>query len=135
MGYKIFLHTNLIIDFIEQRPFDKELLIHLFEFAEKNEIYIFISESVITTAFYITSNVAQIERLLKITDVICIRASEIKLALNSSFVDKEDAMLYYGAIHAGMDYFITGNESDFAKHTLKQLPVLGVKAISKILSQ
>ena len=135
MGYKIFLDTNLIIDFIEHRPFDKEALIHLFELAEKNEIDIFISESVITTALYITSNVAQIERVLKITDVIFIRASEIKLALSSSFGDKEDAILYYGAVHARMDYFITRNDGDFAKHTLKQLPVLGVKAISKILSQ
>jgi predicted nucleic acid-binding protein len=135
MGYKIFLDTNLLIDFIEQRPFDKEALIHLFELAEKSEIDIFISESVIATALYITSNVAQIERVLKITDVICIRASEIKLALSSSFGDKEDAILYYGAIHSRMDYFITRNENDFAKHTLKQLPVLGVKAISKLLSQ
>jgi predicted nucleic acid-binding protein len=134
MAYKVFLDTNLIVDLIEQRPFDREYLVKLFELAEKNEIDIFISESVVTTTLYITNNISQIERVLKIVEVICINGANIKLALSSSFKDKEDAILYFGAIHSKMDYFITRNEKDFAKHSIKQLPVLGVKAILKIIS-
>lgn len=56
-------------------------------------------------------------------------------AFNSSFKDKEDAILYYGAMHAKLDYFITRNEGDFKKYASKQLPVVSVKHFcSKIMS-
>ena len=129
MAYKIFLDTNILIDFIEQRSFDKEAVNELFKLAEKNDIEIFISESVITTALYVTKNTAQIDRVLKITSVICIRETEIKKALSSSFKDKEDAILYYGSLHAKIDFFITRNEKDFAKNSLTQLPVMNAKAL------
>ncbi len=129
MAYKIFLDTNILIDFIEQRSFDKEAVNELFKMAEKNDIEIFISESVITTALYVTKNTAQIERVLKIASVICIKETEIRTALSSNFKDKEDAILYYGSLHSKVDFFITRNEKKFAKNSFAQLPVMNAKAL------
>jgi predicted nucleic acid-binding protein len=135
MAKTLFLDTNIIIDFIEQRPFEKEEIIELFKLAERSEIEVCISESVITTTLYVTKNAAQLNRVLKIATVICIKAADIKIALTSDFSDKEDAILYYGAVHAEIDFFITRNEKDFIKNALPQLPVLSPKKFLKKLHQ
>ncbi len=85
---KIFVDINVVIDFIEQRSFDKDEVIDLFTMAEKEAIDILISESVITTALYVTKNPAQLQRVLKLVNVICINGASIKLAIDSSFADK-----------------------------------------------
>ena len=127
MVIKIFVDTNILIDFIEQRPFDIEKTNSLFLLAQNHEIELHTSESVIATAFYITRLAEQIEKVLYLLNIIYIPAGVLQTAFNSSFKDKEDAILYYGALHAGMDYFITRNEADFKKHLSKQLPVISVK--------
>jgi predicted nucleic acid-binding protein len=124
---KVFADTNILIDFIEQRPFDIENTNQLFLLAQNHELEICTSEAVISTAYYITRQAAQIERALHLLKIICTPAGILQTAFNSSFKDKEDAMLYYGALNAGMDYFLTRNESDFKNHALKQLPVMNVK--------
>lgn len=43
-------------------------------------------------------------------------------ALQSNFKDKEDALQYYSALNAGVDYFITRNKKDYS-HTEISLPV------------
>jgi predicted nucleic acid-binding protein len=127
MAIKIFIDTNILIDFIEQRPFDIEKTNSLFLLAQNHEIELHTSESVITTAFYVTRLAEQIEKVLYLLSIIYIPAPVLQTAFNSSFKDKEDAILYYGAMNAGMNYFITRNEVDFKKHLSKQLPVISVK--------
>lgn len=135
MVLKIFADTNILIDFIEQRPFDIENTNLLFLLAQNHEIEIYISESVITTAYYITKQADQIEKALYLLKVICTPAGVMQSAFNSSFKDKEDAILYYGAMNAKLDYFITRDEVDFKKHSSKQLPVVSAKYFcSKIMS-
>ena len=135
MVLKIFADTNIFIDFIEQRPFDIENTNLLFLNAQNHEIEIYISESVITTAYYISKQAKQIEKALYLLKIICTPAGVMQSAFNSSFKDKEDAILYYGAMHAKLDYFITRNEGDFKKYASKQLPVVSVKHFcSKIMS-
>ncbi len=135
MALKIFADTNILIDFIEQRPFDIENTNLLFLLAQNHEIEIYISESVITTAYYISKQAEQIEKALYLLKIICTPAGVMQSAFNSSFKDKEDAILYYGAMHAKLDYFITRDEIDFKKYATKQLPVVSVKHFcSKIMS-
>lgn len=127
MALKIFVDTNILIDFIEQRPFDIESTNSLFLLAQNDEIELHTSESVIATAFYITRLAEQIEKVLYLLNIIYIPSGVLQTAFKSNFKDKEHAILYYGALHAGMDYFITRNEVDFKKHLSKQLPVISVK--------
>ena len=133
MALKIFADTNIIVDLIEQRPFDLELIHQLVILAESGEIEIYISETVITNALYITKLNDHVKKVLEFSKTVCINGETIRKALNSGFKDKEDAILYYGAVHAKMDFFITRNEKDFVKGVLSQLPVLSVKAFLKKL--
>lgn len=124
---KIFLDTNIIIDFLEQRAFDLNSTNQLFTLIENNDIQAFVSESVITNTIYITNPADHIRLLLNIIDVICIKKDTIKMAIKSNFKDKEDGILYHGALDNKIDYFITRNKKDFIKYALKQLPVLTPK--------
>ncbi|HEV8080235.1 MAG TPA: PIN domain-containing protein [Chitinophagaceae bacterium] len=129
MALKIFTDTNIVIDFLEQRPFELNYVNRIFELAENNEITVFVSESVITNALYLTELNQQIDRLLTIIGIICIDTNTFKSAMKSSFKDKEDGILYYGALHQKIDYFVTRNKKDFLKHSLQQLPVMGAKEL------
>jgi len=64
MALKLFIDTNILIDFIEQRPFDIKNTNRLFLMAQNHETELYTSESVITTAFYITRLAEQIEKVL-----------------------------------------------------------------------
>ncbi|HEY8689698.1 MAG TPA: PIN domain-containing protein [Chitinophagaceae bacterium] len=126
---KIFLDTNIVIDFLEQRLFDIDYTNQIFTLAEGNDVIACVSETVITNAIYVTGLEDQVLRLLNNINVLCIDSHNIKNAMKSSFKDKEDSILYYGALDNKMDYFITRNKKDFAKHSLKQLPVLSPKEL------
>ncbi len=129
MAPKIFIDTNIIIDFLEQRSFELNATNTLFKLIEENYISGFISESVVTTALYITGFENRILRLLGIIQIICIENDAIENALKSNFKDKEDAILYHGALDKKIDYFITRNKKDFVKFSLKQLPLLTPKEL------
>ena len=135
MVLKIFIDTNVFIDFIEQRPFEIEATNQLFLLAQKMEIAIYVSESVITTSYYISKQPVLIEKTLYLVKNICTPVSVMQSAFLSSFKDKEDAILYYGALHSKLDYFVTGNEKDFKSGALKQLPVVGVKQFLKVFNR
>jgi predicted nucleic acid-binding protein len=134
MAPKVFIDTNIIIDFLDQRNFDLSSTNQLFTLVEENNIYGFISESVITNTINITGFEERILRLLNIIDVICIETNIIKNAMKSGFKDKEDGILYYGALEKNADYFITRNKKEFIKYSLKQLPVLTPKELMVILN-
>ena len=126
---KIFIDTNIIIDFLDQRMFELNKTNLLFKLVEDNNVTGFVSESVITNAIYITGLEERILKLLHIISVVCIEKDTIKNAMKSNFKDKEDGILYYGALDKKIDYFITRNKKDFIKHSLKQLPVLSPKEL------
>lgn len=130
MALKIFADTNIIIDFIEQRPYDLLHVNKLFEYAEENLINIIVSESVITNALYITGLLSQIAKLLHLVSVVCIDIETFKKA----FKDKEDGILYYGAFQVNAQYFVTRNKKDFSGYSLKQLPVVSPKELINSLT-
>lgn len=129
MGLKIFINANIIVNFIEQRPFNLVFVNKLFEFAENNQIDLCISESVVTNALYITGLDAQITKMLNLVSVICSDVDTLKIAMKSSFIDKEDGILYYGAFMSKADYFITRNKKIYINHKFNQLPVISPKEL------
>jgi predicted nucleic acid-binding protein len=127
MRTKVFVDVNIVIDLIEKREFELEFTKSIFLLAEQNNIEVYISESVISNALYITNLPKQLNLLLEIVNTINISREILKKALESDFKDKEDAILYYGALDNKMDYFITRNKKDFIKFSEKNLPVLSAK--------
>jgi predicted nucleic acid-binding protein len=53
MVHKLFLDTNIIIDFVEERLNEFNAIKEIIHLAELQKVELFISESVITTAFYV----------------------------------------------------------------------------------
>jgi predicted nucleic acid-binding protein len=133
MNPKLFMDTNIIIDFIEQRPYEIDSTNKLFRAAEENLVEVYICESTVVNTWYITGLDGQILKLLPLVHLLQTQTRIIERALLSSFKDKEDAVLYFTALENKMDYFITRDEKDFKKHILRDLKTLSPKALVKHL--
>ena len=141
MAYKVFIDTNIIIDFLQPiRPFYEEaqqLFTHL-----SNDIFTaFISESIITTTPYLIRkefSVSEINTILKNLNqklkILSCNNSLINFALQFDPSDFEDALLYQIALHHQMDYFVTSNIKDFRKIQRAELPVVRAKDLNKIFT-
>jgi len=142
MGYKIFLDTNVIIDFLQPvRPFHEDTQ-ELFLNLSKDIFTAYISESVITTTPYlirknyaanelrsILNNLNQKLKILSCTN------QDVSTALQQQPPGFEDALLYQIALRHQMDYFVTTNAKDFKKIQQASLPVIRAKELNKILVQ
>ena len=131
MSYKLFVDTNVYLDFLIHRGKEWKNAELLFELAENKEITIYTSSSSLINIIYILRAAKMDHKevieaataILNYTTLInpdnntCIRA------LESSFLDTEDAVQYYTALeNTEIDYFITTNTKDFKK----ALPTLSI---------
>ena len=134
MDVKVFADTNIVIDLIQNRNFARKEVKSIFLMAEQDEIDLYISESVITNTLYITGLHNQLLLLLKFVHTCCINKSAIQTALAGNFRNKEDAVLYFGALHNNMDYFLTRDVKDFKQLVQESLPVVTPKQFLKLIA-
>jgi predicted nucleic acid-binding protein len=142
MAYKVFLDTNIIIDFLQPaRPFHEDAL-NVFLNLSKAIFTGFISESVITTTPYLIRkdfSSAELNTLLQNLNqklqILSCTNQHVSVALQKQPVDFEDALLYEVALHHQMDYFVTSNTKDFKKIQQVSLPVIRARELNKILAQ
>ena len=142
MAYKVFIDTNIIVDFLQPvRPFHADAQA-LFLNLSKNLFVAHTSESVITTTPYlirkdyssdelntILRNLNQKLKMLTCTN------QHVLAALQQEPPDFEDALLYEIALHHEMDFFVTSNTKDFKKIQRPGLPVIRAKELNKMLSE
>ena len=132
MAYKLFVDTNVYLDFLMHRGTEWQHAEHVLELAEKNNIEIFTSASCLLNLMYImrshkvsnneiaihVSNILTYSKLANPDNIV------FKTALSVGFSDPEDAVQYYTALQIkGIDYFISSNTKDFKKAP-PQLPVI-----------
>ena len=142
MGYKIFLDTNVIIDFLQPvRPFHEDTQ-ELFLNLSKDIFTAYISESVITTTPYLIRknySVDEVNTILKNLSqklkILSCTSMQVLAALQKQPPDFEDALLYEIALHHQMDYFVTTNTKDFKKIQQPALPAIRARDLNKILAQ
>ncbi|WP_238987287.1 type II toxin-antitoxin system VapC family toxin [Confluentibacter flavum] len=134
---KIFLDTNIVIDFLGNREHFYESSAKILTLADKKKIKVFTSPTSIANAYYILSRhesskiVLEKIRKFKLLCHISIMDDEvIEKAINSDFKDFEDSMQYFSAIATNCDIIITRNEKDF-KNAL--IPVMNPESYLKIL--
>lgn len=140
MVYKIFLDTNIIIDFLDPlRPFHRDAII-LLNHLDEGKIKAFYTESVVTTTAYIIRRNFQpnevceiIEGLNKMITLLPCAGNFIKNVTDKLPADFEDTLLYEMALHHQLDYFITSNAKDFKKIQNTGLPVVKAKDFNKLL--
>ena len=127
MAHKLFLDTNILIDYTLERQGELIEIEKIFNLAENSKIELYVSESVLaTTIYYLQKNKLNtlfiIRELSKVLHFLVFKKDILFYSLEQ-FNDVEDGLLYFIASNANMQYFITRNLKDF-KFTSPALPVL-----------
>jgi predicted nucleic acid-binding protein len=135
MVYKVFIDTNIHLDFLLQRGNDWKEAEAIFELAENKNIQTFSSASSLLNLIYImgTYKISKKEiknfgtAILRYTTLINPDNNIFIKALSSDFDDIEDAVQYFTALQKDdIDYFITSNIKDYKKAS-SSLPVVTPK--------
>lgn len=122
---KVFLDTNVVIDFLGER---KDFFIDAAKIicqADKGEIKILCSSLTYSNAAYILHHgfsFEEIKNKLTLFSKLCIITAVdrevVRKALDSEYKDLEDAMQYYSALTAEADIIVTRNVKDFINHDI-----------------
>ncbi|MBQ5575120.1 MAG: PIN domain-containing protein [Bacteroidales bacterium] len=122
---RIFLDTNVIIDFLEQRePFFKAAA-NVIDLGAKQKIILYTSSISFLNCIYVIRKaigyakaVESIKLLTQIIHVSPVTNTEFLSALNTESSDIEDITQYYSAKSAGCETIITRNAKHFPKDTI-----------------
>ncbi|MEX0996114.1 MAG: PIN domain-containing protein [Flavobacteriaceae bacterium] len=122
---RVFIDTNVMLDFLgERHPFYTPVA-QLATLAEKKKITMVVSPISFATVNYLLSKYENakiaLEKLRKfkiICEICDINENTVEKALNSGFNDFEDALQYFNATDSNCDILITRNEKDFNKSLL-----------------
>ena len=129
MASKVFLDANIVLDFVLQRDgYERAKTIVLW--AEHRKIAGFVSPTVVQICAYWIAKAYGVKKtkeimtaLLTFLSTIDTPHEQVLTALHSSMDDIEDALLYYTALHHGLDYIISKDQA-FQKAALPSLPVI-----------
>ena len=126
MANKIFLDTNVVLDFLLARPGELSKIEHIINLAKEKKIICCISETVISTSMYFLANekkpaLFMLREFCSICQILPCH-SDILHENIESFRDIEDGLLYFLALYHKLDFFITRNHPDFKKAS-RRLPV------------
>ena len=126
MKRRIFLDTNVVIDYLSKRmPFSEEAL-RLFSLPPRFH-QLCISALSFTTIYYVLKKYFEQKELLNkldvlqnLVEVLPTDDEMISSAIHSEFSDFEDAVQYYTALKGNSTMIITRNPKDFMK---SEIPV------------
>ncbi|MBQ3657509.1 MAG: PIN domain-containing protein [Bacteroidales bacterium] len=117
---KVFLDTNIIIDFYDQRADFFQPAETIMSLAEKKEINIIVSATTIINAFYILRKRLSIDDLYEefgnLSQLCTISPADekiIKESLRLRRKDFEDSVQYESAMSVNADVIVTRNKKDF----------------------
>ena len=117
---KIFLDTNIIIDFLGEREGFYDASAKILTLADKKKIQVYTSPSSISNVFYVLArfenSIIALEKIRKFKLLCSISVMDdevVEKAIHSDFKDFEDAMQYFSALASNCDIIITRNEKDF----------------------
>jgi predicted nucleic acid-binding protein len=121
MEYKLFVDSDVVIDFFTDREPDANHASELFELAEQGIIKIYISAVSINNIYYVVrrflghkKTIEVVEVLTEMTEIVATSKKEIKQALNNNFADYEDSVQYSSALTIeGLNAIITRNVKDY----------------------
>jgi predicted nucleic acid-binding protein len=125
MKKRIFLETNVMLDFLGERIPCYDSIARVLSFLESNKFTIIVSPISYATVSYFLSKsegdriaVEKLRKFKVISDVCIIDEQTIEKGLNSDFSDFEDALQFYNAVEFNCDIILTRNAKDFKKATL-----------------
>ncbi|ANI90022.1 hypothetical protein A9P82_12460 [Arachidicoccus ginsenosidimutans] len=124
MATKIFLDTNIVLDYLLGREGELDKIEQIIDLAMENVFECYISETVISTSIYFLEKnkkptMEMIRAFCRLCKILSYHSNTLYSNIES-FNDLEDGFLYYLALHHKMNFFITRN----IKHFKSQLPLL-----------
>ena len=136
---KIFLDTNIVIDFLGERANFYQPAAKILTLADQKKIEIYTSPTSISNTYYLLSRFENtkiaLEKIRKFKVLCSISMMDdevIEKAINSNFKDFEDAMQYFSALASNCDLIVTRNEKYF-KNAL--IPVLNGESYLETLKK
>ena len=129
---KIFLDTNIILDFLGEREGFYEASAKIMTLADKKNIQLYTSPSSISNVFYVlakyeNSKIAleKIRKFKLLCSMSVMDDEVVEKAIHSNFKDFEDAMQYFSALASNCNIIITRNEKDFKN---AMIPVMNAES-------
>ncbi len=126
MVYKIFIDSDVVIDFFTDREPHVNPASELFELNERGQVKLYISAVSINNIYYIVrkflgnkKTFEVIETLTEIMEIVGTTKKEIIQALRNKFTDYEDSIQYSSALTIkDLDLIITRNIKDYKNSSL-----------------
>lgn len=123
MGYKLFVDSDVVIDFFTDREPHANPASELFELNEQGSVKLYLSAVSINNIYYIVRKFLGHKKALEVvealTEIIGTTKSEIIQALKNDFTNYEDSVQYSSAITIkGLDTIITRNIKDYRNSSI-----------------
>lgn len=121
MVYKLFIDSDVVIDFFTDRTPFANAASEIFELNENGNVIIYLSAVSINNIYYIVrkylghkKTLEIIDALTEMTEIVGTTKLEISQALRNNFKDFEDSIQYSSALNIkGLDAIITRNIKDY----------------------
>ena len=117
---KVFIDTNIFLDYIEKRPVGIREALAIFKMAARNEIHLLVSDLTIANIKYCTRKSIPSSEFYRIIGlcrelftIVPIGEWVIDQAIAIAAKDFEDALQYFSAEQAGAVCVVTRNIADF----------------------
>ena len=121
MAFKLFIDSDVVIDFFTDRAPHANPASELFEFSEQGNATLYLSAVSLNNIYYIVrrflghkKTLEVVSKLMEMTEVVGTAKKEILQALQNDFSDFEDSIQYSSALTVkGLDAIITRNVKDY----------------------
>lgn len=127
---KLFLDTNVLIDFILERPQFYNAAAMIVSYAFEKKVSICVSSLSLVTANFICIERCsmpidvfrrKIDFLRNFMEVCSVDSSDIYHSYDLEWKDFEDGVQYYSAKRTNADYIVTRNKKDFEENDIKAI--------------
>lgn len=126
MEYKLFVDSDVVIDFFTDREPHANPASELFELNEQGNVKLYLSAISINNIYYIVrrflghkKTLEVVEVLTEMTEIIGTTQKEIIQALKNNFSDYEDSIQYSSALTIkDLDAIITRNVKDYRNSSI-----------------
>lgn len=126
MAYKLFVDSDVVIDFFTDREPHVNPASELFELNEQGSVKLYLSAVSINNIYYIvrkflghSKTLDVVEALVEMIEIIGTTKTEIIQALKNDFSDYEDSVQYSSALTIkGLDAIITRNIKDYKNSSI-----------------
>lgn len=124
----LFLDTNVLIDFILERPLFYQPAAMVISYAAERKIEVCVSALSVVTANFICVERCKMpldvyrrkmDFLRKVIEICSVDSSDINSSYDAKWKDFEDGVQYFSATRAKVDYLVTRNVKDFEESDTK----------------